>query len=87
VPAGEAVQVTGRRRAGRQILEIRAGAEAHPASQQPPRSDGIHESDVAGRNLSVILARLLLETQGATLACTAGDDPAWAATIEFPPRE
>jgi signal transduction histidine kinase len=86
VPAGEAVQVVGRRRSGRQILEIRAGAEAHPV-QRAPRPDEAAETDVAGRNLSVILARLLLETQGATLACTPGDDPAWAATIEFPPRE
>jgi signal transduction histidine kinase len=87
VAAGEAVQVAGRRRSGRQILEVRAGAEPPPAQQPAPRSDRGYESDVIGCNLSVILARLLLETQGATLACTQGDDPAWAATIEFPARE
>ena len=34
---------------------------------------------------SIILARLLLEMQGATLVCTA-DAGAWTARIEFPGR-
>ena len=36
-------------------------------------------------SLGIILARLLLEMQGATLVCTA-DAGAWTARIEFPGR-
>jgi hypothetical protein len=44
-------------------------------------------SDLAGRNLGVILAKLLLETQGAKLTCSLSEDGAWAAAIEFPAKE
>ena len=37
-------------------------------------------------SLPVILARLLLETQGATLACTRKADGAWSAVIKFAAR-
>jgi hypothetical protein len=36
--------------------------------------------------LHIILARLLLEVQGARLACTMGEDGCWVALIEFPGR-
>ena len=36
--------------------------------------------------LRVILARLLLEVQGARLTCTVGEDMCWTALIEFPGR-
>jgi signal transduction histidine kinase len=88
VPAGEAVHVAGRRRAGRQILEIRVGEpdEAQPALRQS-RPEAGPASDLAGRNLGVILAKLLLETQGAKLTCSLSEDGAWAAAIEFPAKE
>jgi len=53
---------------------------------RPSRPDAGNGSDLAGGNLSVILARLLLETQGATLTCTLGEDGAWSAAIEFPAK-
>jgi hypothetical protein len=89
VPAGEAVQVVGRRRAGRQTLEILPTNEpqAAPRALRAPRASPEHGADVAGRSLSVILAKLLLETQGATLTCTLSEDGTWAAAIEFPAKE
>jgi hypothetical protein len=89
VPAGEAVQVVGRRRAGRQTLEIRPAREPQtaPRALRASRPDPEHGADVAGRSLSVILAKLLLETQGASLTCTLSDDGTWAAAIEFPAKE
>jgi hypothetical protein len=70
--AGEtgAVAVTGGRQSDRCSVEIRAttGSDDRPA---------------APAGLRVILARLLLEMQGATLALAANDE-AWTARIEFP---
>jgi signal transduction histidine kinase len=71
--AGEngTVAVTGRRRAGQRSVEIRAtGADGACAA-------------AANAPLRVILARLLLEMQGATLSLTA-DEAAWTARIQFP---
>ncbi len=70
--AGDAVSVTGRRQAGRRSLEISVAMSESERSD--PRS-----------SLGIILARLLLEMQGATLVCTA-DAGAWTARIEFPGR-
>jgi signal transduction histidine kinase len=72
VPGPDSVTVTGRRQAGRRSLEISVR--------------GAHRTEpAAGNSLRVILARLLLEMQGATLACTTNGDT-WAALIEFPGR-
>jgi K+-sensing histidine kinase KdpD len=69
--AGETgtVAVTGGRQSDRCSIEIRAttGSNGRPA---------------ANAGLRVILARLLLEMQGATLALAANDE-AWTASIEF----
>src|SRR5215467_1074126 len=74
--AGEngTVAVTGRRQAGRRSLEIRAvtGADRPSAA-------------AASAPLRAILARLLLEMQGATLTLTS-NDAAWTARIAFPRR-
>jgi signal transduction histidine kinase len=71
-PAAGTVTVTGRREAGRRSLEISvAGAER----SQP----------AAGNSLRMILARLLLEMQGATLTCTTSGET-WVAVVEFPGR-
>jgi signal transduction histidine kinase len=77
---GTTVVVTGARRAGRRSLEIRvegAGTTAHGDGERPhdPRS-----------RLRVILARLLLEVQGAGLTCTAGGNGSWSALVVFPAR-
>ena len=70
--AGKAgvITVTGRRHGARRSVEIRAHRGAAPA---------------ANSGLGVILARLLLEMQGAMLSCTA-DAEAWTARVEFPQR-
>jgi hypothetical protein len=70
--AGKAgvITVTGRRQGARRSVEIRAQRGAAPA---------------ANSGLGVILARLLLEMQGAMLSCTA-DAEAWTARVEFPQR-
>ncbi|MBO0741175.1 MAG: HAMP domain-containing histidine kinase [Hyphomicrobiaceae bacterium] len=72
--AGEkgTIVVTGRRRAGRRSLEIRATGLARPC-------------EAANAGLRVILARLLLEMQSATLTLTP-NDAGWTALIEFPGR-
>jgi signal transduction histidine kinase len=90
VPTGGAVQVVvGRRRAGKCTLEISAGGEPDPArtTVRPPRPDGARGADLAGGSLDLILARLLLETQSATLTCTTAEDGTWAALIEFPAKD
>jgi len=70
--AGETgvIAVTGRRQGAWRSVEITAQRRAAPAANSP---------------LRVILARLLLEMQGAMLACAANDE-AWTARIEFPER-
>ena len=74
--AGEkgTIAVTGRRQAGQRSLEIRAvtGADRPSAA-------------AANAPLRAILARLLLEIQGATLTLTS-NDAAWTARIAFPRR-
>jgi signal transduction histidine kinase len=80
VPAGGTVGVTARRRAGRRSLEIRV--------QQPQDAEGgtlAPRADPRSR-LRVILARLLLEVQGAKLDCRPATDGSWAALVEFPTR-
>jgi signal transduction histidine kinase len=67
------IAVTGRRQAGRRSIEIRAAT----AADRP--------SAAAHTGLRIILARLLLEMQGATLTVTA-NDAAWMARVEFPGR-
>jgi len=48
-------------------------------------SDPLNTDPLPGR-LRIILARLLLEVQGAKLTCTVGEDACWSALIEFPGR-
>ncbi len=74
--AGEkgTIAVTGRRRAGQRSVEIRAAAKADRPFAAP-----------AHTGLRVILARLLLEMQGARLVLTS-NNAAWTARIEFPGR-
>jgi hypothetical protein len=77
--------VIGKRRAGGRCLEVRVQRAADPSRAAPIGNVGGKPSDLHA-SLRVILARLLLEVQGATLACEAGDDGCWAAQIEFPAR-
>jgi signal transduction histidine kinase len=67
------IAVTGRRQAGKRSIEISTAT----AADRPCAA--------AHTGLRVILARLLLEMQGATLTVTA-NDAAWTARLEFPGR-
>jgi hypothetical protein len=73
---GGVVSVTGRRQGGRRSLEMMV--------ERGPGSAGCDNTNPRA-NLRVILARLLLEMQGASLVCTTSME-AWTARIEFPGR-
>ena len=88
-PAGGEVEVKGRRRGGARSIEIRItngseqaagsileGADKNDAGRYP----------LAGGSLRVMLARLLLEMQGATLSLWDDDAGFWSAYVAFPPR-
>jgi signal transduction histidine kinase len=72
MPEEGTVEVTGRRQGGRRSLEI--------------RTEGVGQGFNPHASLRVILARLLLEVQGARLTCRTDRDGAWIALIEFPGR-
>jgi signal transduction histidine kinase len=101
VDAADSIEVTGRRDGGQRSLEIRArrapemGVETgvRPLAQAigfrslggGKGSDPLNADPLTAR-LRIILARLLLEVQGATLTCTMDEDQGWRALIEFPGR-
>ena len=88
VPGAGAVTVTGRRHAGTRSLEIRVerGSDPLPLAAQRNGAGTRKGSDpLATNRLRVILARLLLEMQGATLVCSTGG-ATWVALVEFPGR-
>jgi signal transduction histidine kinase len=88
--AGDMLEVTGRREGGRRSLELvlRPEACSQPDLPAGKGEDSPHGPDLfpaAHASLRVILARLLLEVQGARLTCRAGDDGlTWSARIDFP---
>lgn len=67
------VTVTGRRRAGHRILHVAVTPVGSAVSR-------------TGDSLQLILARLLLQTQGATLNVEITPEGAWTAIVEFPPQ-
>jgi signal transduction histidine kinase len=81
---GGSVSIAGKRRAGLRTLTIRSGG-AQAASPNDPGDAGT--ACVPARpetgGLRVILARLLLETQGAELTCEQAPDGTWTAVITF----
>ena len=98
---GDSIEVTGSRRGGQRSLEIRVkrapGGGHGGQTPRPPRGSdpllsvrqtqpGRKGSDPLHGRLRIILARLLLEVQGAKLTCTIGEDACWTALIEFPGR-
>jgi hypothetical protein len=76
-PVDGVVTVTGRRQARDRSVEIRV--ERGPAVVQQREDNSAH----AG--LRIILARLLLEMQGASVQCSATSET-WVARIDFPGR-
>ncbi len=95
--AGSTVEVTGRRDGGRRSLEIEVcagdGVRPHATPAACESEPGRRGSDpfpsdplpAPHASLRVILARLLLEVQGAKLTCKS-QDGTWTALIEFPGR-
>ncbi len=78
VPAGGRIEAKGRRRGSARSIELRiAGSSGEGQAGR--------DAYVAGTTLRVVLARLLLEMQGATLSLWE-DDNGWAACVAFPPR-
>ena len=73
-PAGTTVEVKGRRRGSARSLEVRVAGQRAGMEMAGPGS------------LRVILARLLLETQGATLTSAIDETGCWSATVEFGAR-
>ena len=86
-PASGTVEVKGRRRGSARSIEIRIGLEmaGRPALDGATTNTAEHYP-TAGSNLRVMLARLLLEMQGATLSVWEGDAGFWSAYVAFPPR-
>ena len=80
---GAQIEVKGRRRAGARSIEIRVAASEN--DEATPARSGAGDAFTSGGSLRVILARLLLEMQGATLSLWM-DDNGWAACVAFPPR-
>ena len=78
---GAPCRLCGRRRAGSAGLRsVQAtGPIPHSRSRGRFRAHAGPASDLAGGNLGVILARLLLEMQGATLSCTQARTAAGSA--------
>lgn len=88
-PAGGEVEVKGRRRGGARSIEIRITSGSDQAAGSI--LDGAAKDDagrypLAGGSLRVMLARLLLEMQGATLSLWDDDAGFWSAYVAFPPR-
>jgi signal transduction histidine kinase len=77
-PERSVVEVEGRRREGRLILRIRV-------AQRQGMKGTMTETPV-GNSLRVILARLLLQAQGATFSAELTTDGSWSAKIAFPPQ-
>jgi signal transduction histidine kinase len=86
VQPGGRVEAKGRRRGSARSIELRVSG---PGAEDPllAASQGGRNQDafVSGGSLRVILARLLLEMQGATLSLWE-DENGWAACVAFPPR-
>jgi signal transduction histidine kinase len=79
-PAGGTVEVRASRRGSSRSLEIRV-ATSMPRQDEPAAA----QEPAPAASLRVILARLLLETQGATLTC--GEEAGvWSARVHFPAR-
>jgi signal transduction histidine kinase len=73
-PAGTTIEVRGRRRGAMRSLDIRVAGQRPGVETAGPGS------------LRVILARLLLETQGARLATGTDATGGWSAVVEFGAR-
>jgi two-component system cell cycle sensor histidine kinase PleC len=95
IGVADSIEVTGRRRGGQRSLEIRVKRWVEPSSAEGVSTPAVSDRHSAGRKgpsdplhgrLRIILARLLLEVQGAKLTCTMGEDECWTALIEFPGR-
>jgi len=79
---GGTVVVVGKRRGGRRALAVHVDGAGNPAAAP----DGGAGEARPEASLRVILARLLLEVQGARLSCGEQGAGGWSALVEFPAR-
>jgi signal transduction histidine kinase len=91
VPKGGLVEVTGRRSGSSRsiVMRVRTNPKPGPSAAADPQERRQSAEPVqTGRSLRVILARLLLEMQGATLSVWDADasDGFWSVCVGFPPR-
>jgi two-component system cell cycle sensor histidine kinase PleC len=85
-PANGAVEVRGRRRGGARSVEIKVVNGSGEAEIRSPHYRPNGSPEAPGSNLRVMLARLLLEMQGATLSLwDDGEGGVWYACVAFPP--
>jgi len=73
-PAASTIEVKGRRRGAVRSLELRVAGHGTATEASGPG------------NLRVILARLLLDTQGASLTASIDETGCWSAVVEFGAR-
>jgi len=85
VQPGGRVEAKGRRRGSARSIELRVPGPVADPFHTAVRVAQSQEAFVSGGSLRVILARLLLEMQGATLSLWE-DENGWAACVAFPPR-
>jgi hypothetical protein len=85
VQPGGRVVAKGRRRGSARSIELRVAGPAANPLHAPAQGSRSQDAFVSGGSLRVILARLLLEMQGATLSLWE-DENGWAACVAFPPR-
>jgi signal transduction histidine kinase len=86
-PEASVIAVKGARRGGRRSLEINVEGGRPLAHGDAMQGHGAGEGCDPRSRLRIILARLLLEVQGASLACAPAADGSWSALVVFPAKE
>jgi signal transduction histidine kinase len=83
-PAEAAVEAGVRCRCDARIIEIGVGPSVRSEDRAAGGSCGLGSPPVAGEGLRLLLARALLEMQGATLGVSTDRAGLWSASVAFP---
>ena len=76
------MEIRGRRRGGARSIEVRVAGSLPSCAQ----GSNAGPYPLAGGSLRVMLARLLVEMQGAALSLWDDEAGTWWAHLAFPPR-